>query len=109
GLYWSPQKDAKIQIYKKDNQYYGKSIWVATPRKDTRNPNKSLSTREVLGIELLTDFSYSDGVYNEGKIYDPQTGKTYNCKMNLIGNVLKVRGYIGISLFGRTELFERLN
>ncbi|MEO5999122.1 MAG: DUF2147 domain-containing protein, partial [Chitinophagaceae bacterium] len=42
GLYWSPQKDAKIQIYKKDNQYYGKSIWVATPRKDTRNPNKSL-------------------------------------------------------------------
>jgi len=108
GLYWSPKKDAKIEIYKKGELYFGKSVWVANPRKDDKNPNKTLKTRDVLGIELLTNFSYDDGVYNSGRIYDPESGKTYDCKMTLIGNDLKVRGYIGISLFGRTELFQRI-
>ncbi|MEO8173274.1 MAG: DUF2147 domain-containing protein [Sediminibacterium sp.] len=108
GLYWSPKKDAKIEVYKKADKYFGKSIWVAAPRKDTENPVSALQSREVLGIELLTDFSFDSGVYKGGKIYDPVSGKTYSCKMNLEGNNLKVRGYIGISLFGRTEIFERI-
>jgi len=108
GLYWSPKKDAKIEIYQKGNKYFGRSVWVATQRKDTKNPNESLRTREVLGIELLTGFSYEDGAYTNGKIYDPESGKTYDCKMSMEANKLKVRGYIGISLFGRTEYFERI-
>jgi uncharacterized protein (DUF2147 family) len=108
GLYWSPKKDAKIEIYKKGERYFGKSVWVATPRKDTENPSESLRKRDVLGIELLTNFSYNDGTYTDGKIYDPESGKTYDCKMSLVGANLKVRGYVGISLFGRTEIFERI-
>ncbi len=108
GIYWSPKKDAKIEIYKRGEHYFGKSIWVAAPRKDSKNPKESLRTREVLGIELLTNFSWNDGTYTSGEIYDPESGKTYDCKMNLEGNKLKVRGYIGISLFGRTEYFERI-
>jgi uncharacterized protein (DUF2147 family) len=108
GIYWSPKKDAKIEIYLKGQQYFGKFIWLATPKKDTENPVKELQSRDVLGLELLTKFSYNDGTYSGGEIYDPKTGKTYSCKMNLEGNRLKVRGYIGISLFGRTEYFERI-
>jgi uncharacterized protein (DUF2147 family) len=108
GVFWSPKKDAKIEIYKKGALYYGKSIWVASPRKDTENPIETLQKRDILGIELLSNFKYSNGEYTNGLIYDPESGKTYNCKMNLVGNQLKVRGYIGISLFGRTELFERV-
>lgn len=108
GLYWSPKKDAKIEIYKKGEQYFGKSIWVANARKDNKNPNEALKTREVLGIELLSNFSFDQGVYKSGRIYDPESGKTYDCKMTLIGDDLKVRGYIGISLFGRTEIFKRI-
>ena len=108
GLYWAPKKDAKIEIYSKGQQYFGKFVWLATPRKDLKNPTKALQNRGVLGLELLTGFSYSQGIYNGGEIYDPETGKTYSCKMNLEGNKLKVRGYIGISLFGRTEYFERI-
>jgi len=67
-----------------------------------------LRSREVLGIELLTNFKYTDGEYTNGLIYDPESGKTYNCNMNLNGNQLKVRGYVGIPLFGRTEIFERV-
>ncbi len=108
GLYWSPKKDAKIEISKRGEHYFGKSIWVATPRKDSKNPNESLRKRDVLGIELLTSFSCNNDTYTSGEIYDPESGKTYDCKMNLEGNKLKVRGYIGISLFGRTEYFERI-
>lgn len=108
GLYWSPKKDAKIEIFRKGDEYFGRSVWVATPRKDSKNPKESLRARDVLGLELFTNFSYKDGTYADGKIYDPETGKTYSCKMSLEGNKLKVRGYIGISLFGRTEYFERI-
>ena len=108
GLYWSPKKDAKIEIYLKGGQFFGKFVWAATPRKDAKNPTKSLQNRDILGLEFLTKFVYDDGVYNGGEIYDPETGKTYSCKMNLDGSKLKVRGYMGISLFGRTEYFERV-
>jgi uncharacterized protein (DUF2147 family) len=108
GVYWSPKKDAKIEIYKKDNRYYGRSVWVASMRKDFKNPDESLKNRDVLGIELLTGFSFNSESYTDGKIYDPESGKTYDCKMILTDKILKVRGYIGISLFGRTEIFEKI-
>lgn len=108
GTYWSPKKDAKIVIYQKGAQYFGKTIWAAIARKDVNNPDKTLSQRNLLGVDLLTNFVYDDGVYKDGKVYDPENGKTYSCKITLDGNNLKVRGFIGVSLFGRTEIFERI-
>ena len=109
GLYWSPEKDAKIQIFKTGDKYYGKSVWLSVPHKDSKNPNEALSKRDLLGTELLSNFSFKDEAYIGGTIYDPESGKTYNCKMSLEGKFLRVRGYVGISLFGRTEIFERIN
>jgi uncharacterized protein (DUF2147 family) len=109
GYYWSPKKDAKIEIYLKGREYYGKFIWLETPRKDTNNPVKALQNRSIMGLEFLTGFSFDNGIYGGGEIYDPETGKTYSCKMSMEGNNLKVRGYIGISLFGRTEIFEHIH
>jgi uncharacterized protein (DUF2147 family) len=108
GVYWSPKKDAKIEIFKRGNQYYGRSVWVASMRKDVKNPDETLRAREVLGIELLTGFLFADDSYSNGRIYDPESGKTYECKMTLTDKKLKVRGYIGISLFGRTEIFDKI-
>jgi uncharacterized protein (DUF2147 family) len=108
GLYWSPKKDAKIEIFKRNNRYYGRSVWVASMRKDVKNPEETLKNRELLGIELLTGFSFIGDSYADGKIYDPESGKTYDCKMSLTDKILKVRGYIGVSLFGRTEIFEKI-
>ena len=97
-----------MQVYAKGEKYYGKFIWLASPRKDTKNPNETLRKRELVGVEFLTDFSYDDGTYTGGKIYDPESGKTYDSKMSINGDNLNIRGYIGISLFGRTEIFERV-
>ena len=108
GLYWSPKKDAKIEMYKRGAQYYGKTVWAKTPGKDLNNPDKKLAGRNLVGTDILSGFTYEDEVYKDGQVYDPNNGKTYSCKISFAGNDMKVRGYIGVSLFGRTEIFQRI-
>ncbi|MDO7744042.1 MAG: DUF2147 domain-containing protein, partial [Pedobacter sp.] len=61
------------------------------------------------GMEMLKDFFYDDGKWTDGKIYDPKSGKTYSCNMNIKDNgQLNMRGYIGISLIGRSETWKRV-
>lgn len=108
GHYWSPKKDGKIEIFKSGNKYMGKFTWGKNPRKDTNNPDPARRDQPLTGMVFLKDFVYDNGTYTGGTIYDPNNGKTYQCKMWLQNGDLKVRGFIGISLLGRTELFERV-
>ncbi len=76
---------------------------------DLKNPDESLRSKPILGMEILRDFVYEDGKYTDGKIYDPKSGKTYSCNMTLKDNGdLSMRGYVGISLLGRTEVWKRV-
>ncbi len=65
--------------------------------------------RLLVGLEIFNGFSYDgDGEWSGGSIYDPNSGKTYSCKLKLVDHdTLKVRGFIGISLIGRTETWKR--
>ena len=65
--------------------------------------------RNVQGLEILTNFDKDGNTYVDGKIYDPKSGKTYSCKMTLKGDKLDIRGYVGVSLLGRTETWKRIN
>jgi uncharacterized protein (DUF2147 family) len=115
GQWLSEEKDGKIEIYKNGDKYFGKLVWAArmyeadgkTLRKDEKNPDLGLKNRNLKDLVILTNFMYDDGVYSDGKIYDPKTGKTYSCKMTVNGNQLSIRGYVGISLFGRTTVWTR--
>ncbi|MBO0934324.1 DUF2147 domain-containing protein [Fibrella aquatilis] len=109
GQYLSPKKDGKIEVYKVGETYFGKVVSGNNPRKDVNNPNPALRTRDLLGMVFLTNFTYKDGEYSNGEIYDPENGKTYSCKMWLDKGNLKVRGYIGLSILGRTETFTKIN
>jgi uncharacterized protein (DUF2147 family) len=109
---------AKIQIYKSGDKFYGKIIWLkipllnsGSPKVDQNNPDKTKRTNPIIGLALLSNFKFDgDDEWNAGKIYDPQNGKTYSCNITLKDkNTLKVRGYIGISLLGRTEVWARSN
>jgi len=109
GLFWSPKKDAKVEIYQKGDRYFGKFIWTQTEgKKDDKNPDPALRSRLIKGSVFLRDFRYENGKYVGGSIYDPKSGKTYQSSMWLEGSNLKVRGFVGISALGRTELFERI-
>jgi uncharacterized protein (DUF2147 family) len=64
----------------------------------------------IIGMQILNSLKKeSDTKWSDGEILDPKNGKTYSCKVELIegGQKLKVRGYIGFSLFGRTQIWER--
>jgi len=77
--------------------------------KDDLNPDPALRDKPLLGLTIMEDFtSAGDGKWKNGTIYDPNSGKTYKCKLTLVdANTLELRGYIGISLFGRTETWKR--
>ncbi|GGB15566.1 DUF2147 domain-containing protein [Puia dinghuensis] len=108
-------RPAKIQIYRSGDQYFGKIVYLqfpnednGKPRVDKNNPDERLRSRPLLGLGLLSGFKFDEDEWNGGKIYDPQSGKTYSCTMSLKDmNTLKVRGYVGISLLGRTEVWTR--
>ena len=112
GIYWSPAKDGRVEISKKDNnKYYGTLVWNKTPeKKDSKNPDPKLRDRTLRGMEFLTGFTFDpdDKEWVDGKIYDPKSGKTYSSKIWLDDEKnMKVRGFIGMSFLGRTETFER--
>ncbi|SCW39187.1 DUF2147 domain-containing protein [Mucilaginibacter sp. NFR10] len=115
GLWYNDVKTAKIQISKESNgKFYGKVVWLKEPLKDGKpkvdemNSDEKLRSRPRLGLPVLADFvKDGDNKYSGGTIYDPNNGKTYSCKMTYKGKTLDIRGYIGISLFGRTTTWSR--
>jgi uncharacterized protein (DUF2147 family) len=107
GIWFNEEKDAKIKVYKENGNYFGKIVWHRTGDDvspfDENNPDPELRKRKKVGLVILKDFEYDDGQWEDGTIYDPKSGKTYSCiiKLQKDGG-LHVRGYIGISLLGRT-------
>lgn len=77
---------------------------------DKKNPDVAKQQAPIIGLSNLLGFTYKgNGAYENGTIYDPANGKTYQCEIKLEGDILKVRGFIGFSLLGRTEIWTRIN
>ncbi len=123
GVWLNGDKDAKIQIYKCADKYCGKIVWLkepnyppnskdgipGTPKLDHNNPDKNLRKTPVMGLVIVRDFSFSgDNLWKNGKVYDPKVGKTYSAKMTLVSPTqLNLRGFIGFSWIGRTDVWTR--
>lgn len=128
GTWSTANDDSKVEIAKNGDTYYGRIISLKEPnyptdpnakhyvqglenqpKVDRHNPDESLRSRPIVGMELMRGFKYEgDNRWAGGTIYDPESGKTYKCKMTLVApNKLKVRGFIGVSLFGRTTTWTR--
>ena len=123
GVWNTEGKDAKIMIYKCGVKYCGKIVWSkdpnyppdskegtpGTPILDHNNPDSKLRNNPIIGLQILYDFMFAgDNLWTGGKIYNPDNGKTYRGKMILVSpNQLNLRGFMGISLIGRTTLWTR--
>jgi uncharacterized protein (DUF2147 family) len=118
------KQESSVEIYKEQDKYCAKIVSLAEPnwpagddqgmagkvKTDRHNPNADLRSRPIIGMQFMHDFIYNTGknVWEDGRVYDPECGKTYKCKMSLTSsNQLEVRGYFGISLLGRTETWTR--
>lgn len=117
---WMNKKQNRIvTIYKKNGLYYGKVQWVADSDKgkglerlDIKNPNESLKSRKIIGIDFLLSFSFFTDrkAWKGGRIYNYETGNTYTGKIHLTEDGdLELTGYYGILWFlGRTQTWTRV-
>ena len=118
GEWYTKDSKALVEIYKSGEVYNGKIVWLKEPlyddgteKRDKNNPDESRQQDKIIGLNLVKGFTYKGKhKWTDGTIYDPDNGKTYSCKMTLNGdNALKVRGFIGVSLIGRTQVWHRKN
>ena len=110
GEWLSEEKDGKVLIFKQGEKYFGKVVWgKSSGKKDEKNPDHSLRNKDIIGSTILKDFSFKGKSWEGGSVYDPNNGKSYSCTMKLKSNdELEIRGYIGISLLGRSTVWTRV-
>lgn len=117
GYWYNEEKTSKIEVYKgNDGQYYGKIIWLKEPlnannqpKTDIKNPNAKNRSRALIGLNILKVKKTKEETF-EGTIYDPKNGKEYSCTITFEdSNKLKLRGYIGFTMIGRTSYWFRTN
>lgn len=127
---WATEPDAvdgngHVEVYEKDGRYHGRLVWLEKPeynaddeqgmggqtKVDRENPDPALKTRPLLGLVVMEGFVFDgDDLWHQGTIYDPDNGKTYKCKVRLGDHgELRVRGFIGVSLLGRTTSWTRVS
>jgi len=120
GIWWNQEKTSRIEVTKRNDKYYGKIVWLESefedgsttqPNLDDKNPDEKLRSRKVMGLEVLKDLEWDDDEWEDGTIYDPKSGNEYSCYAEFEDenntNVLKLRGYVGFSLIGRTSYWTR--
>ncbi len=117
GIWFNEEKTSKLQVYKEGSHYFAKIVWLkepldkatGKPRVDNLNPDVKLRIRPILGLIVLKNFAFDgDDQWEDGTIYDPKNGKTYSCYIQVDSpGKLKLRGYIGVSILGRTTYWTK--
>ena len=117
GEWYNEEKDAIITVKKeRNNTYSGHVTWMKNPndingepKKDVLNPDEKLRGRKRLGLKIMYRFKYNtENEWDGGRIYDPKSGNTYRGTITMNSkNKLDLRGYVGVSWFGRTSYWTR--
>jgi uncharacterized protein (DUF2147 family) len=103
---------ALVRIYVQDGRYFGRIEQSFTPGAESRRCTACTDERKdqpVIGLVIVRNVTLHDGEYGGGDILDPDNGSVYRCKFRLEhdGTILMVRGFIGISLLGRSQTWQR--
>jgi uncharacterized protein (DUF2147 family) len=116
GIWESEEKNLQIEMFEDNGQFAGRMIYfkcsseqVMRTCTDTENPDKTLTARKLLGLKLVTRLEYKGmDVWDDGKIYDPNSGRTFEARIQLTGpNTAIVRGYWKFRWIGRSMVFYR--
>ncbi|WP_312388775.1 DUF2147 domain-containing protein [Chryseobacterium sp.] len=106
------QPKSIVEIFKKaDGKYYGKISQLLVKPAD---PNCTACKddrkgKPLVGLEIIRGLEKDGNEFTGGSITDPKSGKTYKCTITRSGDNLNVRGYVGISLMGRTQTWQKVN
>ena len=119
GAWATEEGKAHVEITSCGKNLCGSIIWLkepldeqGQPKHDENNPDIALQSRRILGLPLLANFTAGDeaDIWENGSIYNPEDGEIYSCTITFLdSNTLKVRGYVGLPLFGKTQVWTRVN
>lgn len=117
GTWLTATKDVKMRLFRCGDKLCGKIVWMQQPNEangqpklDLKNPHPKQRGQPQLNSTPMRDFTY-DGhrTWADGKLYDGRTGREYACKLTLVSqNELEVRGYVGVSLLGKSTTWTRV-
>ena len=117
GYWMTNNNKAKFHIFKTTSgAFVGRLVWMHSPngkdgkpKIDDKNPKESLRGRPLQDAIMITGLKWDadDKEYQNGSVYDPTSGKTYKCFAKVEGQELKLRGYVGVSLLGKTTVWTR--
>lgn len=121
GYWLTDKEDAVFWIYRaKNGNYYGKLVWQKDPidpetgkeRVDRNNEDPSQRSRTLDQMVIFKHFEWDgEDEWEDGRIYNPENGKTYRGYWEIVEgsgkNTLKLRGYLGMSLLGKTVYWQR--
>ncbi|RZJ29692.1 MAG: DUF2147 domain-containing protein [Flavobacterium sp.] len=100
-----------VEIFEHKGKFYGRIIELLNPSDRTKtceNCDGADKDKPIMGLNVIKGL-VKDGADYTGKILDPKHGRIYQCNLKLEGkDKLKVRGFVGISLFGRTQFWYRV-
>lgn len=110
----SGQREALVRITEVDGELRGHVVTVFSPPAPSANPRceecpGELKNKPVVGLQILSGMRKDAERYSGGEILDPDSGNVYRCTLRLAdgGRKLEVRGFVGFSLFGRTQTWSR--
>jgi len=117
GKWESDKKDVRLEFFKSGNEYQAKLLWGnkiverdgRTSKKDAKNPDEKLRSRNIIGIISVTGLKWDGEEYTDGHIYNPPSGDTYKCKVWIKAGKLSLRGFMGFSMLGQTATFHPYN
>jgi len=116
GVWLNHLENAKVEIFQRDGKFFGKIVWIDTPADvdinlatDRNNPDPSLRNRKIMGLEILTDLKYDDGIWKDGKLYSPEKGKRVNCKLKVSGDNQTLYVTASRGLFSKTLEWTSVN
>lgn len=109
---WQSDSGGYVEIYEEGGTYKGTIVGSKSgeARYDKNNPDEEKKGRRLLGSTILTGLEYAgEGKFEGGEIYSPDNGKTYKAKATQTApDKLDVRGYMGISLIGKSQTWTRV-
>ena len=102
-----------VEVFSKSGKIYAKVVEILDPANKNSVCKKCSGedkNKSILGLTIIKGLSKDGSEYNSGEILDPKNGKLYKCALSLESkDKLKIRGYIGFSLLGRTQYWHRVN
>lgn len=118
GVWTTENQEANFEIYEQGGKLFGRIIYLkepnydGKPKVDYNNPDPRKRHDPIIGLVFLKDFVPANGTpdrWEKGTIYDPHNGKAYSSFLQLKDkNTITVRGFIGISLLGRSQVWTRV-